>query len=244
MPAKKLRARKNPPPKVSAQRPTNPRPSPRASTPERQAGHDEAPRSAATRKASVNRSDSNAECPEVSELPQGTERAPPPVPAFKRECAADQPKCADQDDPEAAKAATLQVEDQINVEPNSPSEPLATPGKAVDSLTASAPVEETKNPSESKQARVLTLLRSPGGATIAAMASTTGWQAHSVRGFLTSVVRQKLGLNLTSQKVDGERRYRIMRADPSSELSGGEPFSISSQPNMGLSPASPTKTAE
>jgi len=57
--------------------------------------------------------------------------------------------------------------------------------------------------------RALELLRRPGGATIADIMQSTGWQQHSVRGFFAGVVRKRLGLTLESEKGDGERIYRI-----------------------------------
>jgi hypothetical protein len=42
------------------------------------------------------------------------------------------------------------------------------------------------------------------------MMKATGWQQHSVRGFLAGVVRKRLKLKLGSKKLDGQRVYRIM----------------------------------
>ena len=65
----------------------------------------------------------------------------------------------------------------------------------------------------SKQSRVIAMLQSPAGATIAAMMQATGWQQHSVRGFLAGVVRKRLKLKLGSKKVDGTRVYGVATRD-------------------------------
>jgi hypothetical protein len=62
---------------------------------------------------------------------------------------------------------------------------------------------------DTKHSRIVALLRTPAGATIAAIMAATDWQEHSVRGFLAGVVRNKLGLNLTSEQTEKGRVYRI-----------------------------------
>ena len=79
-------------------------------------------------------------------------------------------------------------------------------------LTASKAKRPIGEPG-SKQARVIAMLKSPAGATVDAMMKATGWQQHSVRGFLAGVVRKRLKLKLGSKKVDGERVYRITGAE-------------------------------
>ena len=62
----------------------------------------------------------------------------------------------------------------------------------------------------SKAAKVLELLKRPGGASLKDIMKATTWQAHSVRGFLSGTLRKKLGLTVESTKgEDGERTYSV-----------------------------------
>jgi hypothetical protein len=61
-----------------------------------------------------------------------------------------------------------------------------------------------------KNGQVIAMLQQQAGTTIPAIMTATGWQQHSVRGFLAGVVRKKLGLNLVSEASESGRVYRII----------------------------------
>ena len=97
------------------------------------------------------------------------------------------------------------------------------PAKSPSSAKAAKPAQQTtgepktnKADARSKQARVIAMLQSPTGTTIAAIMKATGWQQHSVRGFLAGVVRRRLKLTLASKKVNGNRIYQIASGDSGS----------------------------
>jgi hypothetical protein len=62
-----------------------------------------------------------------------------------------------------------------------------------------------------KAAKILSLLQRPGGASLPDLRKATGWQAHSVRGFLSGALRKKMGLRIHSVKRNGERIYRVTK---------------------------------
>ena len=65
----------------------------------------------------------------------------------------------------------------------------------------------------SKQQVCLELLGRPEGASIEDLQKATGWQAHTVRGFLSGAVKRKLGMEVVSEKPEDQtRRYRISQA--------------------------------
>lgn len=88
------------------------------------------------------------------------------------------------------------------------------PGKPGDRKTRrgqSSPKVKSRAAREvSKKETVLALLRGQHGATLQELMQATGWQSHSVRGFLSGTVRKKMALKLKSRKRDnGERVYSV-----------------------------------
>ncbi len=89
---------------------------------------------------------------------------------------------------------------------------VAPASKAAKTARRGAPSRKADSPARNgtKQALLVGMLQRPDGATIEQMTAKTGWQPHSVRGFLAGTVKKKLGLAVTSIKVEGRGRvYRI-----------------------------------
>ena len=80
------------------------------------------------------------------------------------------------------------------------------PAKAKDTAKA----KPRGNRPDSKQARLIAMLKHRDGATIGEVVTNFGWQPHTVRGAIAGALKKKLGLNVVSEKVDGRGRiYRI-----------------------------------
>ena len=70
---------------------------------------------------------------------------------------------------------------------------------------------ERRTRANSKQAQIIAMLQRPEGATIAQLAGATGWLAHTIRGTLSGVLKNRLGLSIGSEKLAGAARvYRIV----------------------------------
>jgi len=88
----------------------------------------------------------------------------------------------------------------------------ALPAKQANTSATSAesPRKATVARPGTKTAKVLGLLRRSGGASLKELRKATGWQAHSVRGFLSGALGKKRGLAVASTKAAGEeRRYSV-----------------------------------
>lgn len=98
--------------------------------------------------------------------------------------------------------------------------------QVVDSAVASARKVKPTQASESagtakpvairagtKQAQIIAMLQRPEGATVAEIVESTGWLAHSARGLISGALKKKLGLSITTEKVEG--RGTVYQLQPS-----------------------------
>ncbi len=86
-----------------------------------------------------------------------------------------------------------------------------TAARSVVGAKSNSVVVKIKTGPSSKHDQILDLLRRAQGASLKELQKASGWQSHSVRGFLSGTVKKKLKLNLSSTKSeDGERRYTVM----------------------------------
>ena len=116
---------------------------------------------------------------------------------------------------------------RFNAGTNSAGEPAAGAPTGADGAPVEAPAKRRGRPRKTaptgadvapapktrggtKQAQLIAMLRRKEGATIAQIVAATGWQPHTVRGAFAGALKKKLGLTVTSEKVEGsERVYRI-----------------------------------
>src|SRR5258708_792499 len=86
------------------------------------------------------------------------------------------------------------------------------PGRRKKALKRRPKAKAASRGQGTKSAHVIALLEKSKGATLAELMKATGWQAHSVRGFLSGTLRKKMGLKIESTKCGGlERVYSISR---------------------------------
>ena len=71
----------------------------------------------------------------------------------------------------------------------------------------------TENREGTKQATLIAMLRAADGATIEEIMAATNWQSHTVRGAMAGALKKKLGLEVTSEKVEDRGRvYKLPAA--------------------------------
>lgn len=67
-----------------------------------------------------------------------------------------------------------------------------------------------KPPAQTKADKILKLLQRNTGATITELAKATGWQRHSIHGFLSGILKKKRELQIKiTKKENKDRRYFV-----------------------------------
>jgi len=95
--------------------------------------------------------------------------------------------------------SVLGIADNPEEQSGGPAQSIATP-------------EPTRRRSGTKQEAVIAMLRAEGGATIEEIVEATGWAGHTTRGFLSGALKKKMGLTITSEKVENRGRCYMIAA--------------------------------
>lgn len=130
---------------------------------------------------------------QVQETPansEGAERAPAPSTAKKPRVAAHAPRVAPSKEKRPKRATRAK--------------------RAHNGASSAKPTKKGSGARQgSKTAKCVALLKRPGGATGSDLMKATGWQAHSVRGFISGVLGRRMGLKVSSKTENGQRRYAL-----------------------------------
>jgi len=87
--------------------------------------------------------------------------------------------------------------------------------KAASKATVKKQPKTTTKIAVTKQAKIITLLQRQKGATLAELGKLSGWQEHSLRGFMSGTLKKRMGFTVTSeQNSKGTRRYHIGSSNP------------------------------
>jgi len=97
--------------------------------------------------------------------------------------------------------SVLGIADNPEEQSGGPAQSIATPQPA-------------RRRSGTKQEALIAMLRTEGGATIDEIVAALEWQPHTARGAMSGALKKKLGLSITSEKVEGRGRvYRVATPD-------------------------------
>lgn len=100
-----------------------------------------------------------------------------------------------------------------------------------DTVPTEAPVSPSQRRKGTKQETLIEMLQAEGGATIEEIVAATGWQPHSARGAISGVLKKRLGLIITSEKIEGRGRVYSLRSDHTGGRSLPSPVSGAKTPD-------------
>lgn len=108
-------------------------------------------------------------------------------------------------------AIGIEAEDAYTAPAGATDAPTKEPARDASTEPKAAPKTRTQREG-TKQATLIAMLRAPDGATIDEIVAATGWQSHTVRGAMSGALKKKLGLEVTSEKVEGRGRVYMLPA--------------------------------